>query len=156
MAGPATTVHIPPRQLALTLEHAESFAREDFLTTDHKLGIPVIVIPHIHEFDEAERNSCLLKMKRHRDDFGIVYPALDDHIDLHTQPRPSRGIDAFEDLVFVIKKVADDDHDAAPTDLPRHVVQDGGDVRLARRLERGERGERDHHETTEGTLNRHR
>ena len=31
MAGPATTVHIPPRQLALTLEHAESFAREDFL-----------------------------------------------------------------------------------------------------------------------------
>ena len=32
MAGPATTVHIPPRQLALTLEHAESFAREDFLT----------------------------------------------------------------------------------------------------------------------------
>jgi chromosomal replication initiation ATPase DnaA len=32
MAGPGTAIQVPPRQLALTLEHAESFAREDFLT----------------------------------------------------------------------------------------------------------------------------
>jgi chromosomal replication initiation ATPase DnaA len=32
MAGPGAAIQVPPRQLALTLEHAESLAREDFLT----------------------------------------------------------------------------------------------------------------------------
>ena len=43
MASPVATAHIPPRQLALTLEHTESFARDDFLAGPSNEGALALI-----------------------------------------------------------------------------------------------------------------
>ena len=60
-----------------------------------------------------------------------------EHHDL--VPAEAQMLDALENLLLIIEQVADDDHDAAPPDLHRHVVQHHGDVRLRRRIERRQR-----------------
>lgn len=75
---------------------------EDFLSTHNHSRIPMVVVSHIHEFDEPQRNSCGLEMKRHGQDLRIVYSPLHDHVDFDPETRVFRRLDAFENLIRML------------------------------------------------------
>ena len=70
---------------------------QNFCRRHHIVHAPAVAGTDIHEFDEAQNNPRVAKVPDQRDDFALIHPAFDHHIDLdRRQPDALRCRDTFE------------------------------------------------------------
>ena len=72
-------------------------ARDEFAGGDDTLGGPVVGVADIHELDEAKGVAADAEVFAEREEFAVVYAALDDAVDFDGQSDRGGGIDAAED-----------------------------------------------------------
>ena len=79
------------------LEHVS-----DFLAGHDVLEFPGIGVPHVHEFNEPQRDVARCARFSKRNQFSLVHPFLDHGVDFDTEAEAERDINACENLIRAV------------------------------------------------------